>query len=171
MSDIARCRRGEDSGADPVGSVRGQADVPPPCTEPPSATRRQVLAFLGGAAALLSLGASRSVSGGGAGQEGLHVGSAKDLVEGTVLESSYYGLPLLILSLEDEVTAVSGMCTHEGCLLTWSTERFVFLCPCHGGEFDRSGSVLAGPPPAALLRFPVRIEQGEIYVLDPEYGD
>ncbi len=99
------------------------------------------------------------------------MGNAQDLVEGVVLQSSYYGLPLLLLRLENEVTAVSGMCTHEGCFLTWSAERRVFLCPCHGGEFDRSGSVLAGPPPAALLRFPVRIEQGEIYVLDPQYGD
>jgi Rieske Fe-S protein len=30
-----------------------------------------------------------------------------------------------------------------------------FHCPCHGGVFDESGAVEAGPPPAPLRRFEV----------------
>jgi Rieske Fe-S protein len=136
-----------------------------------------VLTLLGGAAAFLSLGASRA----GAGrrpkrkrasrQEGLHVASLEDVPETDALQSSYFGLPLLLFRLEGEVKAVSGMCTHEGCFLGWNADRGVILCPCHGGEFDPTGTVLTGPPPAALLRFPVRIDEGQIYVLDPVYGD
>lgn len=104
-------------------------------------------------------------------QEGLHVGSVQDLPEKAALQSDFYGLPLLIFRVDDEVAAVSGMCTHEGCFLGWNAERKVVQCPCHGGEFDPTGQVLTGPPPAALLRFPVRIAEGQIYVLDPQFGD
>ena len=99
------------------------------------------------------------------------MGNVQDLPEGAALQSDYYGLPLLVLRLGDDVTAVSAMCTHEGCILAWNADRRVILCPCHGGEFDPTGGVLSGPPPAALLRFLVRVEQAQIYVLRPQDGD
>jgi Rieske Fe-S protein len=47
-------------------------------------------------------------------------------------------------------------------------------CPCHNGGFDAAtGQVLYGPPPRALPRIALRIEDGRIYAegLVPEEGE
>ena len=44
----------------------------------------------------------------------------------------------------------SRRCTHLGCPVTWRTNTSKFHCACHGGVFDESGRVVAGPPPRAL---------------------
>lgn len=50
----------------------------------------------------------------------------------------------------------SAKCTHVGCGVVWEAEREVFLCPCHGGEFNADGSVKKGPPERALDRLEAR---------------
>jgi Rieske Fe-S protein len=67
---------------------------------------------------------------------------------------------------EGEPVVLSARCTHVGCQVRW--EAGAFLCPCHGGRFDREGSPVAGPPPHPLARLPVRVEEGVLYVLLPE---
>ena len=39
-----------------------------------------------------------------------------------------------------------------------------FMCPCHGGVYYKDGTVAAGPPPKPLVRYDVRIENGEVQV-------
>ena len=46
--------------------------------------------------------------------------------------------------------ALSAICTHLGCLLSWKPETGVIGCPCHGSSFQRDGSVIAGPAPRPL---------------------
>jgi Rieske Fe-S protein len=57
----------------------------------------------------------------------------------------------------DGYRALSAVCTHLGCRVSWDAPKQQFLCPCHGGVYDREGRVVAGPPPAPLARVPVRI--------------
>jgi menaquinol-cytochrome c reductase iron-sulfur subunit len=64
-----------------------------------------------------------------------------------------------------EFEAFSVYCTHTGCPVRWHDEAHLFLCPCHGGVFDRDGTVAAGPPPRPLDRPPVRIRQGRVEIL------
>ena len=47
---------------------------------------------------------------------------------------------------------ISQVCTHLGCIVLGdATGSFGgFFCPCHGGEFDKSGRVRRGPPPQNL---------------------
>ena len=47
-------------------------------------------------------------------------------------------------------TAFDPHCTHLGCPYYWNAGENCFVCPCHGGEFDINGNVIAGPPPRAL---------------------
>lgn len=54
-------------------------------------------------------------------------------------------------------TAVSAACTHNGCELEMQGD--LLACPCHGSEFDVSGTVLHGPAARNLKQFPV-IESG-----------
>jgi cytochrome b6-f complex iron-sulfur subunit len=57
---------------------------------------------------------------------------------------------------EAGVLALYKVCTHLGCLYNWDDQQFRFLCPCHGSQFDKNGSYLAGPAPRNLDRFAVQ---------------
>ena len=58
----------------------------------------------------------------------------------------------------------SRVCSHLNCLVRWEESKRQFLCPCHGGVFDEEGNVVAGPPPRALEKLPVKVEDGVLYV-------
>jgi Rieske Fe-S protein len=64
----------------------------------------------------------------------------------------------------DTVTALSSTCTHLGCRVRWDAADRVLKCPCHGGVFDRTGAVLAGPPSAPLATLATRLEDGRVLV-------
>lgn len=58
--------------------------------------------------------------------------------------------------------AFSANCTHLGCPVRWLEGAELFMCPCHGGVYYSDGSVAAGPPPRPLVRYQVRVENGEV---------
>jgi menaquinol-cytochrome c reductase iron-sulfur subunit len=62
------------------------------------------------------------------------------------------------------VTALSSTCTHLGCRVSWNPDAQLLKCPCHGGVFDRTGAVKAGPPPAPLAKIATRIEGEQVLV-------
>ncbi len=66
---------------------------------------------------------------------------------------------------EEEFTAFSIYCTHVGCPVAWRAGASLFICPCHGGVFDREGDVVAGPPETPLLRLDTRVRDGQVEVL------
>lgn len=53
--------------------------------------------------------------------------------------------------------AVSNTCTHQGCTVAYNSSIDGYLCPCHGGQYDIDGNVVAGPPPSALTKFNVSV--------------
>jgi len=61
--------------------------------------------------------------------------------------------------------AMSNICTHLGCHIRWIAEQDKFFCPCHNGEFDIQGNVVAGPPPRPLDRYDVKVENDQLYIL------
>ena len=65
-------------------------------------------------------------------------GEAAILVEGTervAVHSDEAGV----------VHAVSPVCTHMGCTVTWNTAELTWDCPCHGSRFNCDGEVIQGP--------------------------
>ena len=44
-----------------------------------------------------------------------------------------------------QLHAVSLVCTHLGCHVTWNPAERSWDCPCHGSRFDVDGAVLHGP--------------------------
>ncbi|MCX8037418.1 MAG: Rieske 2Fe-2S domain-containing protein [Candidatus Sumerlaeia bacterium] len=68
---------------------------------------------------------------------------------------------------EREIRAFSSICTHLGCHVQWDPTEKNFLCPCHMGRFDTAGKVIAGPPPAPLPAFAIRIEGDNVFVEVP----
>lgn len=63
-----------------------------------------------------------------------------------------------------EFVVMSNVCTHLGCRVRWIAEKDGFYCPCHNGVFAKDGSVVSGPPPHALDRFEVKVEDGVLFV-------
>jgi Rieske Fe-S protein len=69
----------------------------------------------------------------------------------------------IVLSPEGP-TVFSATCSHLGCLVNYNKEKREFVCPCHSGRYDLSGMNIAGPPPAPLTRYPVRMREGMVFV-------
>lgn len=63
-----------------------------------------------------------------------------------------------------EFRAFSIDCTHLGCPVRWEKGPELFLCPCHGGVYYKNGEVAAGPPPHALIQYPVRVDNGQVQI-------
>jgi menaquinol-cytochrome c reductase iron-sulfur subunit len=56
----------------------------------------------------------------------------------------------------------SNRCMHVGCPVAASIAGFA--CPCHGGQYDRLGRPVAGPPVRPLDRFQWEIRGGELWL-------
>ncbi len=70
------------------------------------------------------------------------------------------------------IAALSAICTHLGCRVGWAATERVFVCPCHGARFARSGAYAgtawpgaypSGLPPLPRLRSRV-MPDGEVQV-------
>jgi len=64
----------------------------------------------------------------------------------------------------DQVRAIDSTCTHLGCRTRFNAELGQIECPCHGGAYDVTGRVVAGPPPHALDELPTRIDGTRVLV-------
>lgn len=71
---------------------------------------------------------------------------------------------ILIRKSENDVVALSAVCTHLGCIVKYSSSDSILKCPCHAAIFDINGKVLGGPAPASLDRFSASIEGGNVIV-------
>ncbi len=72
---------------------------------------------------------------------------------------------------DDEVVALEDLCTHDGgeissgCIVDGAIE-----CPRHGAKFClKTGDVLAPPAYEGLHRFPVKLEEGMVWVRDDRW--
>lgn len=73
--------------------------------------------------------------------------------------------PVYILAQEDGAfTALSPICTHLGCTVEIEGARLV--CPCHGSTYDRRGTVLQGPAPQSLARYPTSVSANGVLIVD-----
>jgi len=75
----------------------------------------------------------------------------------------------LVKQADGEIVAFDPRCTHALCVYHWSASDGEFLCACHEGVFALDGSVVSGPPPRALDRFPLRMV-GDVVEVDVPSG-
>lgn len=66
---------------------------------------------------------------------------------------------------KDQFIAFSVNCSHLGCPVRWIPKAELFMCPCHGGVYNKDGSYAAGPPPKGLSRYPVRVKNNQVEIL------
>ena len=91
--------------------------------------------------------------------------SAASIADGNARAGMLGGKPAVVLHRGGEWVAYSAVCTHLGCIVAFNTSENIFQCPCHGGEYDRDGKVIAGPPPKPLERINIKIEDDKIILV------
>jgi menaquinol-cytochrome c reductase iron-sulfur subunit len=66
--------------------------------------------------------------------------------------------------------AISTRCAHLGCPVRYIQASESFVCPCHGGVYDREGKRTGGPPVRPLDRFYTRITSSGDVEVGPRYS-
>lgn len=86
--------------------------------------------------------------------------------EGDLKTIGVSGRQVTIAQVDGQYYAFDDLCTHAECSLgDGFLEEKVVECPCHGSKFDvTSGAVLNLPAVVPLKTYPVKIENGSIYV-------
>ena len=94
------------------------------------------------------------------------VANAADIAAGEVLQVSVDGAPVAVYNLEGTFYATSDVCTHaEAFLSDGFIEGDTVECPLHQALFHiPTGKVLREPALLDLKTYPVRHEDGVIYI-------
>lgn len=64
---------------------------------------------------------------------------------------------IIIRISESQYVALSKICTHQSCTVSFANSANQLVCPCHGSKFDTTGSVINGPATAALKKYAVSV--------------
>jgi cytochrome b6-f complex iron-sulfur subunit len=93
-----------------------------------------------------------------------------ELTGGTVHRFTGPSTVGFIINDDRAVWAVSGICTHQGCLLQFDRPARCLRCPCHRAAFWLDGTLITSdiePAPGPLPRLPARRRDGQIELLLP----
>ncbi|MBF0501160.1 MAG: ubiquinol-cytochrome c reductase iron-sulfur subunit [Candidatus Riflebacteria bacterium] len=91
--------------------------------------------------------------------------SLENLPEGEAKFFEFQGRAAVLIKRKNgNLSLLSAVCTHLGCIVKWEKEKEEFLCPCHGGRFSPDGTVLGGPPPKPLEQLPFVVKDGSVNV-------
>ncbi len=83
---------------------------------------------------------------------------------GTIGGYAYTGNIIVFRTGETSYMALSKICTHQGCTVTYSHEGGNIPCACHGSLFNTSGTVLNGPATGNLKKYTVK-KNGDILTI------
>ncbi|GEA85753.1 QcrA and Rieske domain-containing protein [Cellulomonas gelida] len=143
--------------------------------------RRQLLTRAGGAgiavaaaAVLAACGSSSSPGGGGTddtakdpaatpGADGATpLAQVADVpVGGALLVENGGEKVLLVQATAGTITAVSAICTHQGCTVQPAKDELD--CPCHGSKFTLEGANISGPADKPLPAVDVHVKDGAVF--------
>lgn len=71
---------------------------------------------------------------------------------------------LIVKTASGDLRAFSATCTHLNCIVQYRPDLAEIWCACHNGHFDLNGINVAGPPPAPLERYDVKVRGDKIVV-------
>ena len=96
-------------------------------------------------------------------EEFLLVGTIQELQDtGFLLDKNSHAI--VFQDSNNQVLAVSSLCTHRGCTVEWRKASNILFCPCHDSEFAVDGQVLDGPADTPLSTYEIKEEDGKILV-------
>jgi len=73
----------------------------------------------------------------------------------TVGGFAYKGDIIIIRSSDTVYLALSKVCTHSQCTVTYNSTNKDIPCPCHGSKFTTTGAVITGPATSPLKKYSV----------------
>ena len=100
----------------------------------------------------------------GGGAQRVQLEGAADMTAGQSKTIRVGSTAVVVVKDRDGFNAFSAVCTHLGCLVTWSSDQKQFFCPCHAAVFGADGGVLSGPPPTPLVRYTVTELGDKVYI-------
>jgi len=62
---------------------------------------------------------------------------------------------VIVVNTGSGYIALSSVCTHQGCAVGYEPTSGNILCPCHGSQFTKTGSIVNGPAATPLQSYPV----------------
>jgi len=94
------------------------------------------------------------------------ISALDEVPEEDVLGVEAAGKDVALYKVEGQVYATDNLCTHgHARLCDGFLEGFEIECPLHQGKFDiRDGSPTCQPVTEAVRTYPVRIENGRVFV-------
>lgn len=100
---------------------------------------------------------------------GTPIGAARDVPVGGAasFQDPSTGDPSLVVQPRaGSFLAFDAVCPHAGCTVQYDGASKIFICPCHGSEFDgATGAVEVGPATRGLTRIGISEgSDGELYV-------
>jgi 3-phenylpropionate/trans-cinnamate dioxygenase ferredoxin subunit len=103
--------------------------------------------------------------------EWVRICSTAELLPGERRVAEVDGVSVAVFNIDGELYAVEDVCTHDGGELASGTlDGFEIECPRHGARFDvRTGGVRCPPAYEPIAKFPLKLEQGSIFVRDDRW--
>jgi len=97
------------------------------------------------------------------------VAAANEVAPGQVVRFTTASSVGFVVNDGGQLSAISGVCTHQGCLLRHNEAEGQLDCPCHRAAFSLHGKVLRHQFPEPLPALPqmqVREREGQIEIND-----
>lgn len=94
------------------------------------------------------------------------ISAADALPEEDVIGVQAAGKDLALYNVEGQIYATDNLCTHgHARLCDGFLDGFEIECPLHQGKFDiRDGKPLCQPVVEAIRIYPVKIENGRVFI-------
>lgn len=101
----------------------------------------------------------------------VQVGTTGELQPGGYRVIDVDGADVVVVNVDGCYFAIEDVCTHDGGQLTGGKIcGYEIECPRHGSRFDvRTGKALCPPAYEPTAVFPIRIEEGVVYVRDDRW--
>lgn len=101
----------------------------------------------------------------------IYVATIDELKPGASHVVDVDGAQIAVFNVGGQYYAIEDVCTHDGGILTGGdVEGEEIVCPRHGARFSvKTGEALTAPAFEPVDTFPVKVEDGEIYVKDDRW--
>lgn len=95
----------------------------------------------------------------------LNVGKFSDIAAGEAKIVRFNKKAIILIKTEEnQIRALSAVCTHLGCIVEYKPTDKLFKCNCHGSVFDLKGKNIAGPAPKPLQAYRTEVKDNDIIV-------
>jgi nitrite reductase/ring-hydroxylating ferredoxin subunit len=84
--------------------------------------------------------------------------TALTAVDGSLIVAAPHDNIIIVRTSATAALAVSDICTHAGCGVSYDRTSRIFVCPCHGSRYSLAGAVLSGPASRPLARYTTQLD-------------